>query len=459
MNISSQFVRPLISAIVKKEIDGTPISDDLKYLLTSNFKNIKEKIKKDNRQKFLIEFETWLKEDLPALKIQVSSNKRYHSYEWVGFRPNKRTMTTRFYFDKLANSKKISVTFAKKIQTQEQPINRFKKVKHKNITHLYEEKTIEDIGFIDPVDDTLEEMLNDTLDDTWIEFKNTDLTKPPGNFEDSWIFSLKFSKEVIKYDAFYKFMRKSWILMTRALSENIFNPRNIPSHEALKILPGIHNVMMKWNKLDEEVVVGLHTQLKTTLKGDEDKMKVIYDTLIHSFSPIFSVILNYKNHNDKGLNIVYLNIWILMWNHLLHEVDVPESFSYPEYRMALKSIVDYVTGLPMDTFFSDFDLGYNEKEIEEAVAFNAELEREEFLKFGADQSVEEEEVDKVLKTLKMGRWSTGMTAVWKVVDDYDIDGKTGDVVGNGEGNRHVSSLNISDEGESYEYEGIAENFE
>ena len=457
MNISSQFVRPLVSAIVKKEIDGTPVSDDLKYLLTSNFKNIKEKIKKDNRQKFLVEFETWLKEDLPEFKTKVSLNKRYHSYEWVGFRPNKRTMTTRFYFDKLANSKKISVTFAKKIQSQEQPINRFKKIKHANTKYLYEEKK-RDIGFIDPVD-TLKEMLNNTLDDTWIELKDTDLTKPSGNFEDSWIFSLKFSKEILKYDAFYKFMRKSWILITSALSENIFNPRNIPSHEALKILPGIHNIMMKWNKVDEEVVIGLHTQLKTTLKGDEDKMKVIYDILIDNFTPIFSVILNYKNRNDKSLNIVHLNVWILMWKHLLEEVDVPEQLSYPEYRMALKSIVDYVTGLPMDTFFSDFDLGYNEKEIEEAVAFNAELEREEFLKFGAAQSVEEEEVDKVLKTLKMGRWSAGMTAVWKVVEDYDTDGKTGNVMGNGEGNIHVSSLNISDEGESYEYEGIAENFE
>ena len=82
------------------------------------------------------------------------------------------------------------------------------------------------------------------------------------------------------------------------------------------------------------------------------------------------------------------------------------------------------------------------------MAYNAELERDEFLRVGANLNEDEEEVDRIMKQLKKGRWALGMTAVWKNVDDYDLGD---DIEPDDNANEDFH------EGNEYDYEGYAEN--
>ncbi len=124
-----------------------------------------------------------------------------------------------------------------------------------------------------------------------------------------------------------------------------------------------------------------------------------------------------------------------------------EQLKYNEYIHLMKSTLARMTQNTY-TFHSNLER-YTENTLEEALAYNAELERDEFLRVGADLNEDEEEIDRIMKQLKKGRWALGMTAVWKNVDDYDfrdVNEQPGDDLPE---NVH--------EGNEYEYEGYAEN--
>lgn len=370
-----------------------------------------------------------------------------YSYKWVGFRPNNTTKSSYNEIEKNKyNDGEYSITKKPKIAKEVLPPF----IKHTNVRKIElvkdtKEKSEKDIK-------EWCKTLQRNLSAEWKEMKEADLTKPINDFED-WMFHSDMKKSVY---ILRKYVTKLYEVCRMAFNKTYLTSLDkIPS--SWDILPGIEKKIRMWHKEDQTNILDMVNLWKLELEHMGIVDKNIQNKKLENFE---SVINNELGHIVKylkdplhlsGDEIVYVNIWLYTCKHLMNEVQIlekgEEQLKYNEYIHLMKSTLARMTQNTY-TFHSNLER-YTENTLEEALAYNAELERDEFLRVGADLNEDEEEIDRIMKQLKKGRWALGMTAVWKNVDDYDfrdVNEQPGDDLPE---NVH--------EGNEYEYEGYAEN--
>jgi len=368
-----------------------------------------------------------------------------YSYKWIGFRPN--------------NNNKSSYKESEKNKYYNGEYNITKKPKVATPTTMPFLKHT-NIKIIDVLEDSKEnvekniqdwcKILQQNLSSDWKEMKKADLTKPIKGFED-WMFNEDMKRSIY---VLRKYIPKVYEVCKMALNKTYLSSLDkIPS--SWDILPGIEKKIRMWHKEDQNNILEIVNLWTLELEHMGIVDKDLQNKKIHHFENIMNKELGHIVEHLKdplhlsGDEIVYMNIWLYTCKHLMNEVYISENndeyLKYNEYIHLMKSTL---TTMTQKTYIFHSNLeSYTENTLEEALAYNAELERDEFLRVGANLNEDEEEVDRIMKQLKKGRWALGMTAVWKNVDDYDLKDD-------------VEPDNLNEnfhEGNEYEYEGYAEN--
>lgn len=423
-------------------------------------------------EKWVDEFSSkmWMKDRIDAPQNAIPVNSHY-SYVWSTFLPKNRKSLDKRGVD-VTNVGEDTVSLYMQNSVKSASTVHFLGGTHENVSTL---PALSDISEFSSEKGANREDVRSwvkhkigKLPVHWLEIKNVDIfgrVKP--NNKDSIVQNamkqpLTLFRVIIP--RFYSFCSKTYNWFIEDMKKKEYE---LPSMAKIWSIPdGVSSKLQSWNAQDVNVYKNMANEWKSVFAqssgvGTMKEKLVDFQRILQDEVGAFVRLFDRPYHVD-GDDMLYMNLWIYLCKHLQNEVSETYNLEYYEYTNLLKKTLEFYTG-HLGFFHANLER-FSDKSLEEANAYNAELERSEFLRVGALLDNETEQADRVLKNLKMGRWALGMTAVWKNVEDY----APGDARDGGEpmsdGRTGVDGFDVFDDAPHFEdqngsYTGEGESYD
>jgi hypothetical protein len=327
------------------------------------------------------------------------------TYIWNGFLPNKKiTITEVNQIDE--NNSTIFMTIKKTIPSRQQEELNFKKSK-KDVKLIKKNKKE---GNENESYSWIQDLHAKVL---WLNKKSDNLDKlqtVEGEYQ--------WTIQTDNIHLFREVLLQTYILFSTNTIPKI-SQLQIPS--SWKLLPGIKKKLQEWNTVDS-FSIDFYKEIKNAFKGENDKkVQEQLDYVKHIVEKEMNSLIYFIRNPIvfQGSEVFYLNIWVNFCKHMFEDdIYIDKNIiKYSEFIQVIKKGFKFMLN-NINKISSPVGV-LSDSELDHYQAINLEIERERYLKTGAEMNNEERNVDQTLKKLKLGRWKKGLDSIWKTVDDYE----------------------------------------